>query len=95
MRKLYYNMTITFASVVVAVIIGGIETLGLIAHKFGLAGGVWDAVASLNDRFGMVGYLIIVVFALCWLASIAIYRLKGYDAIEVQIAPLAREKLPA
>src|SRR5205823_8122604 len=54
-RKLYYNMTITFASVVVAVIIGGIETLGLIAHKFGLAGGIWDAVASLNDRFGMVG----------------------------------------
>jgi nickel/cobalt transporter (NiCoT) family protein len=94
-RKLYYNMTITFASVVVAVIIGGIETLGLIAHKFGLAGGIWDAVASLNDRFGMLGYLIIVVFALCWLGSIAIYRLKGYDAIEVEIAPLAREELPA
>src|SRR5438105_2807099 len=64
-RKLYYNMTITFVSVVVAVVIGGVETLGLIAGKFELSGGVWDAVASLNDRFGMVGYLIIVVFALC------------------------------
>ena len=35
-RKLYYNMTITFVSVMVAVVIGGIEALGLIADKFGL-----------------------------------------------------------
>src|SRR3982751_3964924 len=38
-RKLYYNMTITFASVVVAVLIGGIEALGLIGEKFRLSGG--------------------------------------------------------
>ena len=94
-RKLYYNMTITFASVVVAVIIGGTETLGLIARKFGLSGGVWDTIASLNDSFGMLGYLIIGVFAACWIASMTIYRLRGYDAIEVQMAPLTREKLPA
>ena len=62
-RKLYYNMTITFVSVVVAVIIGGIEALGLIADKFGLSGGLWDAVGGLNDSFGMLGYLIIGVFA--------------------------------
>ena len=35
-RKLYYNMTITAVSVVVAVLIGGIETLGLIGDKLGL-----------------------------------------------------------
>ncbi len=28
-RKLYYNLTITFVSVVVALLIGGIEALGL------------------------------------------------------------------
>jgi high-affinity nickel-transport protein len=94
-RKLYYNMTITFASVVVAVIIGGTETLGLIARKFGLSGGIWDVVAGLNDSFGMLGYLIIAVFAACWIGSMAIYRLKGYDAIEIPMAPLAHEKLPA
>src|SRR5439155_23656939 len=94
-RKLYYNMTITFASVVVAVIIGGTEALGLIARKFGLSGGVCDAVAGRNDSFGMLGYLIIAVFVACWIASMAIYRFKRYDAIEVQIAPLAGEKLPA
>ena len=95
LRKLYYNMTITLASVVVALIIGGTETLGLIAGKFGLEGGVWDVVAGLNENLGMFGYLIIVVFVVCWAASMAIYRLKGYDAIEIEMAPIAREKVPA
>jgi nickel/cobalt transporter (NiCoT) family protein len=94
-RKLYYNMTITFASVVVAVIIGGGETLGLIARKFGFSGGLWDTVDALNDSFGLLGYVIIGVFALCWVVSIAIYRINGYDAIDVPIAPLAQEKQAA
>ena len=33
-RKLYYNITITAVSVIVAVLIGGIETLGLIGDTF-------------------------------------------------------------
>ncbi len=82
-RKLYYNMTITFVSVIVAVIVGGIETLGLIGDKFGLTGVLWDAVASLNDNFGALGYLIIGVFVVSWIVSIGIYRLKGYDQLEI------------
>jgi high-affinity nickel-transport protein len=82
MRKLYYNMTITFVSVVVAVIVGGVEALGLLADRFGLTGGVWDLVASLNDNFGALGYLIIGIFAGCWLVSMLVYRLAGYDQLE-------------
>src|SRR5437879_6418375 len=63
-RKLYYNMTITFVSVVVAVLIGGIEALSLIAAKFELSGGLWDKLASANETFGMLGYAIVGVFAL-------------------------------
>ena len=85
-RKLYYNMTITFISVVVAVIIGGAEALGLIADKFGLSGGLWDAVGSLNQTFGMLGYLIVAVFAVSWLVSMAIYRLKKYDELEIELS---------
>ena len=81
-RKLYYNMTITFVSVIVAVIVGGIETLGLIGDKFGLTGALWDAVASLNDNFGTLGYLIVGIFVVSWLVSLGIYRLKGYDQLE-------------
>ena len=84
LRKLYYNMTITFVSVVVAVLVGGIEALGLIGNRFDLHGGFWNAVGSLNDNFGLLGYLIIGVFVLSWAASVAIYRARGYDRIEAQ-----------
>jgi len=83
-RKLYYNMTITFVSVLVAVIVGGIEALGLIGDQLGLSGGLWHLVGILSDNFGMIGYLIIAIFILSWLISILIYRLKGYDRLEVQ-----------
>jgi nickel/cobalt transporter (NiCoT) family protein len=85
-RKLYYNMTITFVSVIVAVIIGGIEALALIADKFDLNGGLWAAIGDLSDNFGMLGYVIIGIFALSWVVSIMIYRLRGYDRIETQPA---------
>jgi len=82
LRKLYYNMTITLVSIIVAVIVGGIETLGLIGGKFGLTGALWNAVGSLNDNFGMLGYLIICIFVVSWIVSIGIYRLKGYNQLE-------------
>jgi nickel/cobalt transporter (NiCoT) family protein len=83
-RKLYYNMTITFVSVLVAVIVGGIEALGLVGDQLGLSGRFWDMIGALNDNFGVIGYVIIGVFGASWLVSIAIYRIKGYDTLEVQ-----------
>ena len=84
-RKLYYNITITAVSVVVAVLIAGIETLGLVGDTFKLEGPFWDAIGSLNDNFGVLGYAIIGVFAASWLISVAIYRAKGYDALDVKV----------
>ena len=83
-RKLYYNLTITAVSVVVAVLVGGIETLGLIGNTFKLEGSFWDVIGSLNDNFGVLGYVIIGVFAASWFVSVVIYRARGYDNIEVQ-----------
>jgi nickel/cobalt transporter (NiCoT) family protein len=40
-RKLYYNLTITFVSVVVAFLIGGIEALGLVGDQLSLSGWFW------------------------------------------------------
>ena len=88
-RKLYYNMTITFVSVVVAAVIGGVEALGLIAGKFSLHGGVWDLVETINDTFGMLGFMIVGIFAASVLVSMLVYRLKGYDELEVTAATLA------
>lgn len=81
-RKLYYNLTITFISVVVALLVGGLEALGLAGDHFKLRGGFWEVVGAFNHSFGTVGVLIIGVFVASWAFSAALYRLKGYDALE-------------
>jgi high-affinity nickel-transport protein len=81
-RRLYYNLTITFISVAVAVVIGGIEALGLLADTLGLEGRFWTAVDHLSGNFGSLGVLIVGIFAASWVISLFIYRLKGYDGME-------------
>ena len=81
-RKLYYNMTITLVSVVVAVLVGGIEGLGLVADRLKLEGGFWDGVGALNDNFGVLGLAIVGLFLLSWAVSVAVYRYKRYDEAE-------------
>jgi high-affinity nickel-transport protein len=76
-------MTITFVSVIVALLVGGIEALGLVGERMHATGGFWSAVAALNRNFGSIGYLIIAVFIASWVLAAAIYRLKRYDALEV------------
>ncbi len=56
-RKLYYNLTITLVSVVVAVLIGGIEALGLLADQLSLSGWFWDGIGALNDNFNSLGFV--------------------------------------
>jgi len=82
-RKLYYNMTITFVSVLVALLVGGIEVLGLISDHLKIHGTVWDMIGSLNNNFGVIGFVIIGVFVGSWIVSIFIYRMNRYDEIEV------------
>jgi nickel/cobalt transporter (NiCoT) family protein len=81
-RKLYYNLTVTLVSVLIAVLVGGIEALGLIADRLQLKGGVWDAVGMLSEHFGTLGYAIVGVFAICWIVSALIYKWRGYDAMD-------------
>ncbi|HEX4111604.1 MAG TPA: HoxN/HupN/NixA family nickel/cobalt transporter [Stellaceae bacterium] len=74
LRKLHYNVTITFVSALMALLIGGIEALGLIADRLGLEGGFWAVIGALNDNFGSLGYAIVALFALSWLVSALLYR---------------------
>ncbi len=84
-RKLYYNVTITLVSVVVAFAVGGIEALGLVAEHFHLTGRFWSFVGRLNDNFGTLGYFIVGLFAISWIISIAVYKLRKLDRFEVGI----------
>lgn len=74
MRKLWYNLTITGASVAVALFIGGVEALGLIGEQLGLSGGLWTLVDHLNDSLASFGFAVIALFAIAWLVSFLVYR---------------------
>jgi high-affinity nickel-transport protein len=81
-RKLYYNLTFTFVSVIVALLVGGIEAIGLLKDQLNLTGGFWDYIGSLNDNFGSLGFVIIGIFVLSWAGSVIIYRVKRFDRFE-------------
>jgi high-affinity nickel-transport protein len=75
-RKLFYNLTITSVSVLVALVVGGIETLGLIAGQFHLEGAFWNAIGDLNDNFGVLGYGIVGLFVASWGISFLLFRFR-------------------
>ena len=71
-RKIYYNITVTGLSVAVALGIGTIELLSVLAEKLNLTGGVWDLVLSID--LNVVGYAIVGLFVLTWAVALAVWR---------------------
>jgi high-affinity nickel-transport protein len=74
LRKLYYNLTITSISVIIALIIGSTEYLQVISSEFNLRGGFWSIINTLN--LSDLGYFIVGIFAVCWGISAIIYKLR-------------------
>jgi high-affinity nickel-transport protein len=81
-RKLYYNVTITFTSVVIALFIGGIEGLQIISKHTGATGWIWDFANGL--QLENWGFYIIGFFILSWIGSMLLYRWGGYDRLSSQ-----------
>lgn len=84
-RTLYYNASITFVSALVAIVIGGVEALGLLSDKFGLSGGAWDAIGAVNERFGAIGYGIVALFMACWIGSVLFHRWRAPVTLAARI----------
>lgn len=82
LRKLWYNLTITAASVLVAVLIGTVELLGLIGSKLSLGGPIWAVIVKLNGNLGYLGFTVIGLFVACWITSFTLYRWPGSDSSE-------------
>lgn len=76
-RKVYYNLTVTLTSVVIAALIGAIELIGLYGDDSAAAGGVWRLIAVVNGNFSEIGAAIIAVFAGSWLAGWLIWRTRA------------------
>ncbi len=85
-RKVYYNLTLTVISVMVAFAIGGIELLQVLSGELRLAGPFWTWLDGLD--FETLGFGIVGLFIGCWLVAMAIYRYKGYEKIGFGPAPL-------
>ena len=76
-RKVYYNLTITAISVAVALVIGTIELVGVLADQLGIGRGPLAAVAAIPlDR---AGYVIVGLFVVAWVGALAVWR---YGRIE-------------
>jgi nickel/cobalt transporter (NiCoT) family protein len=71
-RKVYYNLTVTVLSVVVALVIGVIVLAGLVADRLGVESGPLAAIGSVNLEF--VGFLIVGIFVAAWLIALAVWR---------------------
>ena len=78
-RKIYYNLTVTVISILVAFAIGGIELLAILSGELGLSGGIWDTLS--RPSYEDVGFAIVALFVLTWAVSAAYYRYKRYDEI--------------
>ena len=88
MRKLYYNMTITIISAVVALAVAAIEALALTAEQFNLQGRLWNQVNAFNDHWEMVGIFVVSLFVGSWLLSVLFYRFGRYDEVDLAMVPL-------
>jgi nickel/cobalt transporter (NiCoT) family protein len=85
-RKIYYNLTLTIISVLVAFVIGGVELLQVISSEFGWGGPFWTWINGLD--FETLGIGIVLLFVGSWLLAMAIYRIKRYEDVGFGPEPL-------
>jgi nickel/cobalt transporter (NiCoT) family protein len=76
-RKVFYNLTLTVISVLVAFVIGGVELLQVLASELGWHGPFWTGLENLD--FETLGVAVAVLFLGCWGIALVIYRWKGYE----------------
>jgi len=64
-RKVYYNMTVTTLSVVVALVIGGVELVQVLAGR--------------GPDLARLGYVVVGLFAVTWLVSGIVWKVRGIE----------------
>ena len=71
-RKIFYNLTVTALSVAVALLIGTIELVSILAEKLDITSGPLAAIASVDLDY--VGFGIVGLFVLTWVIALAVWR---------------------
>jgi len=78
-RKIYYNLTVTVISVLVAWAIGTVELLQVLSSELNLNGLFWNWLNALN--FEMIGFGIVAIFVVSWLVSFGYWQYKQFDKV--------------
>jgi high-affinity nickel-transport protein len=81
-RKVYYNLTVTVLSVVVALVIGVIVLAGLVADRLDINSGPLAVIGSLDLEF--VGFMIVGLFIAAWMIALAVWH---FGQVEERWAP--------
>ena len=76
-RKVYYNLTVTGLSVIVALVIGVVELAGLSAEKLGITSGPLGRLAGLD--LNLVGYVVVGLFVVTWAGAVAYWKLAKVE----------------
>ena len=71
-RKLYYNITITGLSVMIALVIGTVELAGLFSQELGAHGAFWRWIQNVN--INALGFVIVGMFVATWAIALAVWH---------------------
>jgi nickel/cobalt transporter (NiCoT) family protein len=77
LRKIFYNLTVTALSIVVALLIGGIELISVFADEFGITTGPLAAIAGVDLNY--VGFVIVGLFVVTWAVALVIWRAGRFE----------------
>jgi high-affinity nickel-transport protein len=76
-RKVFYNLTMTGLSVAVAVGIGGLELLGLLAGEAHWRGAPWSTIEAMNTN--ALGLVVVALFIATWAGAVLLWRWRGLE----------------
>ncbi|TVT00419.1 HoxN/HupN/NixA family nickel/cobalt transporter [Amycolatopsis bartoniae] len=76
-RKLFYNITVTALSVLVALLIGVIELISVLTDQLGITTGPLAAIANLNLDY--VGFVIVGLFVVTWVVALLVWRVGRFE----------------
>lgn len=76
-RKVYFNITVTALSVLVALVVGTIELMSVFASRIGLTGGAWRVLVTV-DLTGL-GVIVVALFVVTWIVALLIWQLANME----------------
>jgi high-affinity nickel-transport protein len=79
LRKVFYNITVTTLSVAIALLIGTIELIAVLADRLHLHRGFFGLFAHLSTDFQVLGYIIVGMFVVAWAGSVLIWKTRHIE----------------